>query len=417
MTAHHAAPITLHHHLRRMVGRDPQEVHRAATPLELLFDLAFVIAFAQAGEQFSHLIAEGHIGAGLGGFAFAMFAICWAWINFSWFASAYDTDDWFFRLATMVQMIGVLVVALGIPDVFHSLDAGHGIDNRTMVAGYVVMRVAMIALWLRVAQHDPTRRRIALTYAVAIAIAQVGWVVLAILPLTLIPTLAFATVLFLIELLSPFTAERKVGGTPWHPHHIAERYGLLTIIALGEGVFGTVTIVSALVEGHGWSKEAIILVVAGIGLTFGLWWTYFLVPTGAALTRFRERAFLWGYGHMLIFASVAATGAGLHVAAYVIEGEAKLGAAGAVLAVAIPVYVFLLVLYAIYSALASTFDPFHLALLLGSLAVEALAVLLAFNGVPLTFCLLLLTVTPFITVVGYETIGHRHAAATTRDWH
>ena len=64
MTTHPTEPVGLHHHLRRMVGRDPHEAHRAATPLELLFDLAFVVAFAQAGEQLSHLIAEGHIGAG-----------------------------------------------------------------------------------------------------------------------------------------------------------------------------------------------------------------------------------------------------------------------------------------------------------------------------------------------------------------
>ena len=353
---------------------------------------------------------------GIGGFAFAMFAICWAWINFSWFASAYDTDDWFFRVATMVQMIGVLVLALGLPDLFHSIDEGHTIDNRTMVAGYVIMRVSMIALWLRVAQHDPARRRIALTYVTTIAIAQVGWVALAILHLDLAPTVVGALVLYMIELVGPFIAEHKGDGTPWHPHHIAERYSLLTIITLGEGIFGTVTTVSAVVEGHGWSRDAIVLVVAGIGLTFGLWWCYFLIPAGNALAHFRARSFAWGYGHMLIFASIAATGAGLHVAAYVIEGEATISIAGAVLAVALPVALFLLTLYAIYSVLLWDFDPFHIALLAGGFAVLALAVLLAFNGASLALCLLLLTLAPFVTVVGYETIGHRHAAAVTRAW-
>src|ERR671917_2749184 len=106
------------HHRIRMGGRDPSEDHRAATPLELLFDLTFVIAFGLAANELAHLLAEGHIGAGLLGFSFATFGISWAWINFSWFASAYDTDDWVFRLATMVQMLGVLVFALGLPELF-----------------------------------------------------------------------------------------------------------------------------------------------------------------------------------------------------------------------------------------------------------------------------------------------------------
>ena len=95
-----------------MRGRDPNEPHRAATPLELLFDLTFVIAFGLAASQFAHALAEGHYANGLLGFAFAAFAVCLAWSNFTWFASAYDTDDWIFRVATMAQMIGVLIFAL-----------------------------------------------------------------------------------------------------------------------------------------------------------------------------------------------------------------------------------------------------------------------------------------------------------------
>ena len=142
------APSSLNHRLRRMTGRDPHESGRVATPLELLFDLAFVAAFGIAGNQMAHLLAEGHIGPAIGGFAFGLFAITWAWVNFTWFASAFDTDDWFYRLTTMVQMVGVVVLALGLSDVFHSLDEGHGLNNGVMVAGYVVMRVAMLTQWL-----------------------------------------------------------------------------------------------------------------------------------------------------------------------------------------------------------------------------------------------------------------------------
>ncbi|TQL70843.1 low temperature requirement A protein (LtrA), partial [Nocardioides albertanoniae] len=98
-----------------MTGRDPQEEHRASTPLELLFDLTFVVAFGTSGNELAHQLAAGHVTAGIIAFCFATFAICWAWINYSWMASAYDTDDWAFRLLTMVQMVGVIVMALGLP--------------------------------------------------------------------------------------------------------------------------------------------------------------------------------------------------------------------------------------------------------------------------------------------------------------
>ncbi len=414
-----ALPATLGHRLARMTGRDPNESHRAATPLELLFDLAFVVAFSQAADQLAHLLAEGHFGPAIGGFGFAMFAICWAWINFTWFASAYDTDDWFFRITTMVQMIGVVILALGMPPVFHSLDEGHSLDNQVLVAGYVIMRIAMVAQWLRAAKQDPRRRPVALTYAGFIVVAQIGWVVLAILHLELGPTFAVAAVLYLIELGGPVTAERRGakgsgGATPWHAHHIAERYGLLTIIALGEGVLGTIASVSAVIEGHGWSSDAVILIVAGIGLTFGLWWGYFTLPSGVILHHFRNRAWIWGYGHLVLFAAIAATGAGLHVVAYVVEGASELSTTAALLSVAIPVLLFLIAMFALYAYLIRSFDPFHIGLLLGSLALIATGVLLAEAGVALAVCLIMVTLAPFVVVVGYETVGHRHQAASLR---
>ena len=107
-----------------MTGRDPHEPHRAATPLELLYDLTFVVAFGVAGNEAAHYVAEGHWRTGLIGFGFAMFAVIWAWIQNTWFASAYDTDDWIYRLLTMVQMVGVLVLALGLPPMFESIEHG-----------------------------------------------------------------------------------------------------------------------------------------------------------------------------------------------------------------------------------------------------------------------------------------------------
>jgi len=399
------------HRLEVMSGRDPNEPHRAATPLELLYDLTFVVAFGVAGEQFAHLLAEGHFAAGLAAFGLAIFAICWAWINFSWFASAYDTDDWAFRLATMVQMVGVIILALGLPQVFHSVDEGRPVDNSVTVAGYVVMRVAMLFLWLRAARQDPPRRRACQTYAATIGVAQLGWVLLLMLTdSTVGEFFAWGALLLVIELAGPVIAERRKGGTPWHAHHIEERYGLLTIITLGEGVIGTVASLGAVVESHGWTLDAALVAVAGTGLTFGLWWMYFTVPSAEVLHVHRERLFPWGYGHILIFGSIAATGAGLHVAAYYIGHEAHIGATATVLTVAAPLAVYVLTLFALYSFLVRAVDSFHLALLAGTAALLVLPVMLASIGAPMAVCLVVLMLAPLVPVIGYETLGYRHMA-------
>jgi low temperature requirement protein LtrA len=397
-----------------MSGRDPEESERVSTPLELLYDLTFAVAFGTAASQGAHYLAEGHARTAIIGFLFAAFAVCWAWVNYSWFASAYDTDDWVCRLLTMVQMIGVVILALGLQNMFASVDHDDSLHNGVMVAGYVVMRIAMVLLWARAARHDKTRRRVAKTYISAILVSQTGWVLLAILQPRVAVSLAVATVLLLIELTGPWVAERKDsgGGTPWHPHHIAERYGLLVIVTLGEGVIATVAALNAVVHGPaGWSLDAALVAVAGIGLTFGIWWMYFAIPFGDLLHAGRSRAFRFGYGHLVIFAAIAAEGGGLHVAADFLQRHTEIGPVATVLSVAIPVGVFIFALFAIWTAMVGDRDPFHLHLLLVTTAVLLLSVGLAAAGASMPVCLVIVAVAPIVTVIGYETIGHRHMTA------
>lgn len=149
-------------------------------------------------------------------------------------ASAYDTDDWAFRLLTMVQMVGVIIMALGLPTLFESIHGGDRLHNEIVIAGYVVMRVALCGQWLRAWRQDPARRGAHQVYLATILVAQVFWCVIAVLPLSVPVAFAAMLVPMVIELTGPFLAERRFGGTPWHADHIAERYGLLTIITLGE---------------------------------------------------------------------------------------------------------------------------------------------------------------------------------------
>jgi low temperature requirement protein LtrA len=403
--------MTIAHRRVQMTGRDPHEVHRAATPLELLYDLTFVVAFGAAGSEAAHFFAEGHWRTGLIGFGFAMFAVIWAWIQNTWFASAYDTDDWIFRLLTMVQMIGVLVLALGLPPMFESIEQGEHVDNSVMVLGYVIMRVALIALWLRVARHDVARRRCALSYAIVLSVAQLGWIGLLVAQVSIGVMLSVAAVLAVVELIGPLIAERRFGVTPWNAHHISERYGLLTIITLGEVILGTVAALDAVVRADGWTVETALVGLAGVGLAFGMWWMYFVIPSAELLRRFRNRSFGWGYGHLPLFASLAATGTGLHVAALFLEHEAHISQLAVVLTTAVPLAIYVICLYVLYSVLTREIDPFHISLVAGTAAVIVAAIIMAGANAPLAACLLVLTLAPAVTVVGYELVGHHHRAA------
>jgi low temperature requirement protein LtrA len=396
-----------HHHVR-MGGRDPDEDHRAVTPLELLFDLTFVIAFGAAANELAHYLAEGHVAAGVIGFVYASFAVAWAWVNFSWFASAYDTDDWVFRLVTMVQMVGVLVLALGLPALFASIDHGATVDNSIMVAGYVLMRVAMVFQWLRAARQDPARRSACMAYATAILVAQAGWIGLLIAQTSVLVTLLWTALLVSVELVGPVIAETRRGGTPWHASHIVERYGLLVIIALGEGLLGTMAAISAVIESSGWSASVIGLGLIGTAMTFGMWWVYFIMPCAEVLRVHRRRAFGWGYWNIVLFGATVAVGGGLHVAAYYIDHHSALDTTATVLTVAIPLAVYIASIFGVYTQLTRTFDPFHLLLAAGSAVLVSASVVMAAAGVPIMWCLAVLAMTPWVTVVGYETVGHRH---------
>ncbi len=395
------------HRLTRMTGRDPHEPGRTATTLELMFDLTFVIGFGTAANELAHALVEDHVTTGLLGFCLAAFAVAWAWINYSWFASAYDTDDWGYRLLTMIQMVGVLVLALGLPDVFASLEHGEHLGNGVMVLGYIIMRVPMIFQWLRAARQDPARRAVCQTYVTTLVIAQVGWVALLLADVSIAVGLTVAAVLILVELSGPLLAELRVGTTPWHPHHIAERYGLLVIIALGEGLIGTMASLTAIVgpEGPGWSEEFVAVGLAGVALTFGMWWVYFVVPSGELLHAHPERSFGWGYGHIPLFGAVVAVGAGLHVAAYALEDHSELDVTGTVLTVAIPLALFLVLVYALHAALTRTADPRHALVLAGTAVFLVVPVLMALGGASLAWCLVVLACAPWVTVIGFEARG------------
>ncbi|MEI8411619.1 MULTISPECIES: low temperature requirement protein A [unclassified Kribbella] len=340
-----------------MTARPIDEPHRTASPLELLFDLTFVVAVAAVTAELAHSIADGH--PGVVEFLQVLFAIWWAWMNFTWFASSYDTDDVPYRLLTMVQMAGVLVLAAGVPA------AAAESDYRAVLFGYLIMRIGLVGQWLRAAYEDPDRRRTALRYASGIAILQVGWLLAVFLADLALPLFV---VLVVLELAVPLWAER-VRHTNWHPHHIAERYGLFVIILLGESVLAASRGVQKAIADGEVGSAFILVSGAGLVLLFALWWLYFLHPAGDGLSERRAYSYRWGYGHYLLFAALAAVGAGLEVAVEEAAHHTTSTAVG--YAVAIPVAVFLLMLWLVHAPILEP-PVTKPAMILGSVALVLL---------------------------------------------
>ncbi|MFE4990763.1 low temperature requirement protein A [Streptomyces mirabilis] len=299
--------------LRRMTARRTDEAYRSSTPLELFFDLCFVAAVAQAASHLHHDLSAGHLGHAVGNYLWVFFAIWWAWANFTWFASAYDNDDDPYRLLTMVQIAGALTLAAGVPRAFESG------DYLVITLGYVILRLAMLMQWLRAARADPEGRTTALRYAVGYALVQAGWVARLAFdqPTYLYVGLAVAVG----ELLVPIWAERAQV-TPFHPEHITERFGLFTMIVLGEAVLAaTVAVQTAADSRDGTDVDLLVLAGSGLLLIFSLWWLYFDRTTQRML-RSMPTTIVWGYGHYLVFTSTAAIGAGLAVAVDALIGHA-----------------------------------------------------------------------------------------------
>jgi len=287
--------------VRPLSPRDPHEGHRVASPLELFTDLCYVVAIAQAALALEHEIVHGHVANGLVWFAASFFAIFWAWLNFVWFNSAYDPDDSIHRVLTLLQIFGSLVLAAGVPQFFeHEFALG--------VAGYVIMRVGLVLMWLRAAAGHPERRTTALRYAGGLVAVQAAWVVVLVATGSALPIWVFV-VLAALDFAVPMWAE-AAGTTPWHPHHIAERYGLFFIIVLGETILSVTLALRAAFDEEDPPFDLWYVVAGGVLVTFCAWWLYFARDNADVLTG-NAIGYVWGFGHYVIFGAAAAVGAGL----------------------------------------------------------------------------------------------------------
>lgn len=285
----------------RAVERGDDESHRPSTNLELLFDLVYVVAIARTVGVFHHKLAEGHTGEAVAIFAMTFFAVWWSWMGFTWFANAHDGDTVTDRLLTFVQMAGALVIAAGIDR------AASQEEFTVIVVGYAIARAGLIAAWLRVARDQPNSRGRALRYAVGLVVLQLLWIARIWLPDGVL-TGSFL-LLVVLELLLPWWAVKATGVLPLHPGHIEERYGLFTIILLGETIAAAVGGFESAYGASGLSGSLLVMALAALAMAFACWWLYFDHPGHLAPTR--QTAFRWGELHLVLFVALATMGGGL----------------------------------------------------------------------------------------------------------
>lgn len=237
---------------RLITGRREGE---RVTPLELFFDLVFVLAITQC----TALMSQHPTWAGLGQGLLVLGVLWWGWVGYAWLTSVLDPDEVASRLAMFVAMAALLIVALCVPDAFDSLAL-------TFALAFGVFRGAHIALFMLASAEEDGLRHSVLGLAGSTAIG-VGLLAAASLFDGLAQAALWALALFL-DMGGPYL----FGSEGWRliPGHFAERHGLIVIIALGESIVAIgVGAAGALDLGIGTAA------VLAVGLAAALWWTYF----------------------------------------------------------------------------------------------------------------------------------------------
>lgn len=304
------------HFIRPLHARDSNEGHRAATPLELFFDLVVVIAFAAIAKEFHHAIAEGHIALGITHFIMAFLLVWWPWNAFTWFASAYDNDDPAYRITVMAMMAGSMIIAASLPQFFGEYNFVY-----TFI-GYAIMRLAFAVMWFRVGLHNPKMRPMARRFVIGQVLVQCYWAIVVFIIQPNPPLLYGLFALgFVMELIVPWIAE-KAHGTTWHRHHIIERFGLLNIIVLGEVLLAATIALKFTFAADHLDLNLVGNALCGVVIAFSMFWLYFAEEDHLQSSDLKH-IFRWGYGHVIIFAAGVAVGAGLEVmnAAFAHHGE------------------------------------------------------------------------------------------------
>lgn len=281
---------------------------RRATWLELFFDLCFVAAIAAMSTR----LQDDHSVMGVLSFAALFVAVWWAWMAFTWFATAWDNDDVAFRLFMLGAMLLVIVLAAAIPEVGHSEGQNEGQNEgkeTVFAAAYAGMQFLLAVMFLRVLPHAGDARRFVQRYLLGDLIG--GTIFVASIAVDAPTRYWLWGVGVLVLMAMPVLAVQAYGQQPFDSRHIPERYGLFAIIVLGESV---VAVAAGLGEVR-LNVDASATALVGFGIAAAVWWSYFETVSSSALDRSRLLAsFLWGYGHFFVYAGIAMMAVGVELA-------------------------------------------------------------------------------------------------------
>ncbi len=279
------------------------EEDRRATWLELFLDLVFVAAVAEVAGTLS----ADPTAAGLGRFLVLFLPIFWAWAGFTFYATRFDTDDLVYRLLTLLGMFAVAGLASTVPDALHG-------GQNTFVVAYVCVRAILLVLYARVYRDVEVARPVAGWFIVMFGLGVMGWLVSLAVPVPW--KYAVWGVALAVEYAAPIRAWRLLRGVPVDPRHLPERFGLLIIIVLGEGVIGVVLGTAEV----SWTLRSGAVAFAGFLTGAAIWWLYFdFLDATSVVTRNVRSGLTFVYAHFFVAAGIAALGVGVKLAILSVE--------------------------------------------------------------------------------------------------
>ncbi|MEH1839396.1 MAG: low temperature requirement protein A [Nostoc sp.] len=283
---------------RLRIGEDSEE-ERRATWLELFYDLVFVVAVS----QLAHNLNEDISLSGLFGFVVLFIPIWWSWIGTTFYANRFDSDDVGHRLLIAIQMLAATAMAINI---HHGL----GESSPGFAISYALGRSVLVIEYMRAGRHIPIARPLTTRHAIGFAIAALLWLISAFVPIPW--RFGFWTLGIIIDFATPLTVRKFQVGLLPHASHLPERFGLFTIIVLGEAIIAVVNGVSE----HKWNTLTGISGVFGLIIAFSWWWVYFDNLGGKPIEMARTHGkvglvYLWLYTHLPLVIGIAAAGVGV----------------------------------------------------------------------------------------------------------
>jgi low temperature requirement protein LtrA len=248
----------------------PEPETQRVSALELFFDLVFVFAITQVTAFIAHEPDAKHLVQGLA----ILIAVWWAWGCYAWLGNTAASDDGLFRVTLLAAMAAMAVAAIAVPRAF-------GADALAFGIAYCAVRVLHIAAYAQLAKADPVLRVVVARLGRAMIPTGLLFVVAGLVPAGTARDLCWA-VAIAVDLGGLYV--QGVEGWRVEAGHLAERYGLIIIIALGESIVS----VGVGAQGQPMDADLIVGVLLGMAAAAALWWAYFDVVAIVAERRFRE---------------------------------------------------------------------------------------------------------------------------------